>query len=171
MSAKDVDPQLTRRQAENCRAAIKVSTLIRRLQDNAAGTLECEKCGEPMVIRSGRRGKFMACSAYPKCKNTISVDENLKPVRPQTTDIACEKCSSPMVVKYGRRGAFLACSAYPKCRNAKPLPDDMKEQPEETDKPCPECGKKLLIRSGRRGKFMACTGYPQCKYTESVKEA
>jgi DNA topoisomerase-1 len=122
----------------------------------------CDKCGASMVIRKGKRGQFMACSAFPKCKNTISVDENLKPLKPKTTGIKCEKCSAEMVIKYGRRGGFLACSGYPKCRNAKPLPDELREKPEETDKPCPECGKKLLVRWGGRGVFGACSGYRLC---------
>ena len=29
----------------------------------------CEKCGRPMVIKSGRYGKFVACSGFPECRN------------------------------------------------------------------------------------------------------
>ncbi len=34
----------------------------------------CEKCGGKMVIRMGRFGKFLACSNFPKCKNTKNLD-------------------------------------------------------------------------------------------------
>ena len=34
----------------------------------------CEKCGKPMVLREGRRGPFLACTGYPKCKNAKDVD-------------------------------------------------------------------------------------------------
>ena len=29
----------------------------------------CEKCGRPMVIKSGRYGKFVACPGFPECRN------------------------------------------------------------------------------------------------------
>jgi len=71
---------------------------------------KCVKCGSPMVIRNGRFGKFMACSNFPKCKNTVSLDK---------TDEVCEKCGKPMIVKSGRRGKFIACSGYPECKNTR----------------------------------------------------
>ena len=37
--------------------------------------IDCEKCGKPMVIRSGRRGKFIACSGFPRCRNTKPLPE------------------------------------------------------------------------------------------------
>src|SRR5262249_10338858 len=50
----------------------------------------CEKCGQPMVIKWGRRGEFLACRGYPECKNTrnFTRDEqgNIRPVEPETTD-------------------------------------------------------------------------------------
>ncbi len=88
----------------------------------------CEKCGKPMVIRDGKRGRFMACSGWPKCKNTFSVDAEGKPIKPRLTDVACDKCASKMIVRFSRRGPFLGCSAYPKCRGTKQLPPEMKEQ-------------------------------------------
>ena len=75
---------------------------------------KCEKCGAPMVIREGRFGRFLACSAYPKCKNTKQIDENgnikekAEPVVVES-DVICEKCGARMVVKTSARGKFLAC--------------------------------------------------------------
>ena len=67
---------------------------------------KCEKCGTPMVLRDGRRGPFLACTGYPKCKNIKDVDANGNPIQPVETGINCEKCGSPMIVKKGRaRGA------------------------------------------------------------------
>ena len=90
---------------------------------------KCEKCGSPMVIRTGRHGRFMACSAYPKCRNTRNVEQPAetdgKPAAapaPQTTGEKCEKCGKPMAVRRSKRGMFLGCTGYPKCRNAKPMP-------------------------------------------------
>ncbi|HND56042.1 MAG TPA: topoisomerase DNA-binding C4 zinc finger domain-containing protein, partial [Pirellulaceae bacterium] len=92
----------------------------------------CDKCGSPMVIRTGRRGRFIACSAFPKCKNSFSVDENNKPIRPIVTDISCEKFKEgKMVVRFSKRGPFLGCSRYPKCRGTQQLPKDLPEDIQE----------------------------------------
>src|SRR5438045_7230216 len=39
--------------------------------------IDCEECGKPMIIRTGRRGRFLGCSGYPKCKNTAEVPAKL----------------------------------------------------------------------------------------------
>ena len=80
----------------------------------------CPECTAPMVIRWGRRGKFLACTAYPNCKNIIGLDrEGNKVIRPDPvmTDKKCHKCGSAMLLRVGKRGPFLACSGFPKCRN------------------------------------------------------
>jgi len=78
----------------------------------------CDKCGSPMVIRSGRNGRFLACSAYPKCRNT----RPLPGEEPPTTDERCELCGRPMAVRRGRFGPFLGCTGYPECKGIKRLP-------------------------------------------------
>ncbi len=124
---------------------------------------KCEKCGAPMVIREGRFGRFLACSAYPKCKNTKQIDENgnikekAEPVVVES-DVICEKCGARMVVKTSARGKFLACPNYPKCRNTKELED------EEKLPDCPVCGKPLKKINYYRGAFYGCSGYPDCKF-------
>jgi len=82
-----------------------------------------------MVIRTGRRGRFLACSAYPKCRNTRNVEASSDAGAPpaarpaaELTGEKCEKCGKPMAVRHGKRGPFLGCTGYPACRNAKPLP-------------------------------------------------
>src|SRR5205807_2843986 len=44
---------------------------------NLATDIDCDECGKPMVIRQGRRGPFLGCSGYPKCKNTGEVPAKL----------------------------------------------------------------------------------------------
>ena len=80
---------------------------------------KCSECGAAMVIRTGRHGRFMACSAFPKCKQTKSLEP--QPEVPEDLK-ACETCGKPMAVRRSRRGMFLGCTGYPKCRNTKPLP-------------------------------------------------
>lgn len=88
---------------------------------------KCDKCGEPMVIKHGRYGKFLGCSAYPKCKNLQPLE------KPKDTGIPCPDCGKgTFLEKKSRRGKiFYSCSQYPKCKKAlwnKPI-----------DKPCPKC--------------------------------
>jgi len=80
---------------------------------------KCDICGAQMMLCSGRYGKFLSCSNWPKCQNKISLDRlgNKKIV--EKTDETCPKCGSIMLKRTGRRGVFLACSAYPKCRFVK----------------------------------------------------
>ena len=117
--------------------------------------MKCDKCGAPMVIKWGRNGRFLACSAYPECKNA-------KPLpgeeRQSQTDEKCEKCGSPMVIKNGRFGRFMACSAYPKCKNTKPITLGIS---------CPRegCGGELMEKQTRGRKiFYGCSRYPKCDY-------
>lgn len=126
---------------------------------------KCEKCGADMVIRDGRFGKFLACSAYPKCKNTKQLDENgnikVKVEAPvEESDVICEKCGAKMIVKQGAYGKFLACPNYPKCRNIKDYEKEEIKLP-----PCPVCGKPLRKINYHRGVFFGCSGYPECKFS------
>ncbi len=94
--------------------------------------IECDKCGAPMVIKTGRYGQFLSCSAYPDCKNpkefTMGEDGKIiikeKKVPEIRQDITCEKCGKPMVLRQSRRGQFLGCSGYPKCRTTMNLDKD-----------------------------------------------
>jgi len=123
----------------------------------------CPKCGEELLMRSGRYGNFIACSGFPKCKYTEQIDEDGNVVEKPADEISeekCEKCGSDMVIKNGRNGKFLACSAYPKCKNTKSL--DAEEKVSEV--PCPKCQGKLLWRTSRRGAFWGCENYPKCDF-------
>jgi DNA topoisomerase-1 len=129
-------------------------------------TLACEKCGQPMVIKWGRRGEFLACSGYPGCKNTKNFvredDGTIRPVEPETTNEVCEKCGRPMQVRFGRYGKFLGCSGYPECSNMQPL-----HKPVPTGVKCLlGCGEgELMERRSRRGKiFYSCSRYPACQF-------
>jgi DNA topoisomerase-1 len=82
----------------------------------------CDKCGSPMVIRTGRRGRFMACSGYPKCKNTRPLPEEEAALAKAAAEEKCELCGRPMTPRRGRYGPFLGCTGYPECKGIKKLP-------------------------------------------------
>jgi DNA topoisomerase-1 len=145
--------------------------------------IKCEKCGEPMIIKSGKNGEFLACSAYPKCKSTRNFTRDatgaVVPEKKEATGIQCEKCGSEMVIKSSRRGPFLACSGYPKCRNAmsfvrdesgKIIPKPRAESQIKVDEKCDKCGAPMAIKGSRRGSFLACTAYPKCKNAKPLPE-
>jgi len=80
----------------------------------------CPKCGKQLVARTGRRGPFLACPGYPKCRYAKSLGGPAAGL--PEIDQKCEKCGRPMIAKWGRRGPFVACTGYPDCKNAKPFP-------------------------------------------------
>lgn len=114
----------------------------------------CSVCGAPMVIKSGRFGKYLACTNYPQCNNRRSLKEKAEP---KPTDQICEKCGAVMLEREGKFGKYLACSNYPQCKNTKSIA--------ETVAKCPYCGKDVQKKLTRGGKiFFGCTGYPDCNF-------
>ncbi|MDA3793033.1 MAG: type I DNA topoisomerase [Elusimicrobia bacterium] len=133
---------------------------------------KCPDCGQELVIKWSKFGKFMACSGFPDCKKTFDIDKDNKIIKEKKTDYKCPKCSSEMIIKKGRYGKFLACSAYPKCKNVITLDKEgeIVKIPLGWEK-CPDCGKNTLIKKGYRGLFLACSGYPKCKFTMNYEKA
>ncbi len=123
----------------------------------------CPKCGEELLLRSGRFGNFIACSGFPQCKYTEQIDDegNAVEVKAEISDEKCDKCGKNMVVKNGRNGKFLACSGYPECKNTKSMQN---EESKSSETPCPNCGGKLLWKQSKRGAFWGCENYPKCTF-------
>jgi len=132
----------------------------------------CEKCGQPMLIRESRFGRYMSCKGYPNCKNKISLDASGKKIVPEVTDKTCATCGKPLVKRFGRRGPFLACSAYPDCKTTYSIDKEgnliMRPPPVMTDIKCEKCSKPMLLRVGKRGPFLACSGFPRCRNLKKV---
>ncbi|MCX5849177.1 MAG: type I DNA topoisomerase, partial [Deltaproteobacteria bacterium] len=158
----------------------KAKTEMKNLKQEETPTdLICEKCNSPMVIKWGKNGRFLCCSNYPKCKNTMNFthDENGKVthVETKTTKIKCNKCGKNMIVKEGRFGQFLACSGYPECKNTMTAAknengDIIAQETPTTDEVCELCGKPMAIKRGRYGQFLGCTGYPECKNIKKLSK-
>ena len=84
----------------------------------------CELCGKPMIIKWGRRGKFLSCSDFPKCKFAKSI----------TTGVKCpqEGCDGELIERRSKRGEFYGCTKFPNCKyTARTLPKDKEEEHEE----------------------------------------
>jgi DNA topoisomerase-1 len=130
----------------------------------------CDKCGSPMVIKAGKFGLFLACSAYPECENTREL-EVPEPNGDGEIEETCENCGRPMAVKRGRFGQFLACTGYPECKTTRKLIATKQglaaAKPDQIlDEKCPKCGSNLVLKHGRYGEFTACSNYPTCKYVK-----
>jgi DNA topoisomerase-1 len=110
----------------------------------------CDKCGSPMVIKRGRYGGFLACSAYPECKNTQSLNSN---GNGKTIGVTCPQkgCTGDIVERTSKRGKiFYGCSRFPDCTFAtwdKPV-----------DRECPVCGAKFLVEktTKKQGTYLTC---------------
>ncbi|WP_028575888.1 type I DNA topoisomerase [Desulfonatronovibrio hydrogenovorans] len=129
--------------------------------------IKCEKCGQIMLIRFGRNGAFLACSAYPDCKSTANFTRDdsgkikvleAEPVIREKVG-TCPDCQGDLVLKKARTGSrFIACDNYPQCKYTAPF---------STDIPCPveDCPGEMVEKGSRRGKvFYGCNQYPKCDY-------
>ena len=94
----------------------------------------CEKCGRPMVIKSGRYGKFVACSGFPECRNAHPLVKD--------TGGLCPLCGGHMLVRKSAKGRiYYGCGNYPQCNFMtwdEPVPEK-----------CPQCGATLFKKKGQ----------------------
>jgi len=137
--------------------ASKISKVIKPKEIKTS--FKCEKCGKDMVIRWSKGVPFLACSGYPECKNTRSLNNNENGSTKKTLDKKCPQCGAQLVVRNGKRGEFIACSNYPKCKFTQSITAQVK---------CPQCGGDILKKQTKKGRtFWACANYPKCKFTLS----
>lgn len=154
----------------------KTQSVSRKDVTHEAMDEDCPKCGSQLAIRLGKRGRFVGCSAYPKCDYTRNLDGesattngNGAAAATATTpelvpDRVCPECGASLQIRQGPYSKFIGCSNYPKCKFNEPL-----EKPADTGLECPVCHQSNLIkRKTRYGTFFyACANYPKCKYAIS----
>ncbi|MFA5308147.1 MAG: type I DNA topoisomerase [Dehalococcoidales bacterium] len=118
-----------------------------KLPDELTGEM-CPKCGKPLVVKTGRFGKFAACSGYPGCKYTQSFQLKV--------GAKCPDCGKDLIQRVNKkRRTFYGCSGYPDCKfitNFKPIAQ-----------PCPQCQGLLTLH----GKQAWCT---KCEYKGKAPE-
>ena len=154
---------------------------------DAPDNIKCPKCGEKMIIKLSRGGKFYSCSKYPDCDGALMLDgTELK--GPVETGEMCPLCGLPAVAlakEGGKRkkdmggklvikerrdgtGSFISCSRYPKCKFIKS--DEAEEAKKRTGVICPTCKVgDISERRGRFGIFYSCSNYPDCKFAIKAK--
>ena len=133
-------------------------TIEKREIDNTK-VKDCIKCGKPMVKKDGRFGTFLACTGYPECKHTESLNGGRGS---RDIGIKCPESDCPGSIverRSKRKKIFYGCSKYPDCTFAswdKPV-----------GQPCPDCGSKYLIEkeTKKEGEFLKCPNR-ECRFKE-----
>ncbi|QIZ07433.1 type I DNA topoisomerase [Priestia megaterium] len=118
------------------------------IKDEPAGE-DCENCGNPMVFKMGRYGKFMACSNFPDCRNTKPIVKEI--------GVTCPNCKEGQIIerKSKKKRLFYGCTQYPECEFIswdKPLPRE-----------CPKCEGLLVEKKLKKGVQVQCVN---CDYKE-----
>jgi len=126
---------------------------IKPVSKETATDKKCKKCDQPMVIKTGRFGKFLACSAYPDCKET----------EPITLGVSCPEpgCKGDLTQKQSRRGkVFYSCTRYPDCKFA------LWDRP--VAQACPQCKAPFLVEKYDRSKgAQVCCRDKTCGFVAS----
>lgn len=122
------------------------------IQDEVSDEV-CEKCGNPMVYKLGRFGKFLACSGFPDCRNTKPIIKNI--------GVTCPKCHEGHIVeRRSKKGRiFFGCDRYPDC--------DFVSWDRPVGRDCPNCGKMLIQKNTKMGPVVQCT---ECGYKEEPRD-
>ncbi|MDD3852896.1 MAG: type I DNA topoisomerase [Syntrophomonadaceae bacterium] len=134
----------------------KARDLIEKIEvkDEEAGK-DCPQCGKPLLIKYGRFGKFLACSGFPECRYTGSINEE--------AGVDCPFCSSPVAVlktKKGRR--FYGCTRYPDC--------NFRSWNKPTGEKCPVCGEAMVEKADKgNGAEVICQN-TECKHRKETRE-
>jgi DNA topoisomerase I len=109
----------------------------------------CQNCGKPMAVKSGRRGKFLACTGYPGCKTTM----------PYAIGINCPRCKTGELVerRTGRGLTFYSCNNYPECKFS------LFERPYQAE--CETCHTQhYFVGQGPKKRYVAGERLPDCPY-------
>jgi len=94
-----------------------------KLKGYEGPTLECDKCGSQMQLKTGRFGKYFGCT-NSECKNTRKLLKSGEAAPPKVdpivmADLRCEKVDDHYVLRDGAAGLFLAASQFPKNRETR----------------------------------------------------
>ena len=132
---------------------------VSRTIESYKGTLDektdllCEKCGQPLLKKLGRFGFFLACSAFPECRNTKSI-----PLA------KCPKCTGDVVARKtkGRGKEFYGCTNYPEC--------DFISHFKPVNQNCPKCGFFMVEKYDKKnGAHKVCIN-SECDYLHSAED-
>lgn len=128
----------------------KAQDLIEKVEikDEEAGK-DCIKCGRPMLIKYGRFGKFIACSGFPECRHTESLNEE--------AGVNCPFCGGAVVSLRSKKGRkYFGCKNYPECK--------FRSWNKPTGEKCPVCGDAIVEKLNKHKDVEYVCQNPECKY-------
>lgn len=109
-----------------------------RIKGYEGPSIQCDKCGSEMQLKTGRFGKFFGCT-NASCKNTRKLLKNGEAAPPKMDavkmpELKCEKVDDTYVLRDGASGLFLAASQFPKNRETRaPLVRELLPHKDEID--------------------------------------
>ena len=111
----------------------KAFSKMEKVSPEETGEL-CPECHNPLVIRKGKYGEFVACSDYPNCKYIK------KEAKQENVIIDCPNCNGKIIERHTKKGKiFYGCSNFPKCKTAYwDIP---------TGEKCPKCSEMLVSKN------------------------
>jgi len=119
--------------------------------------ISCDKCGKPMVIKTGRYGEFLSCTGYPTCKNA----------KPVPLGVPCPKCGGDIIeIRPKKRGgrSFFGCTNY----SSETIKCDFKLWQKPLKEACPDCGSPFLVMGGTKANPMIACPNKECGYKRPV---
>jgi DNA topoisomerase-1 len=120
--------------------------------------IACDKCGKPMVIKTGRYGEFISCTGYPTCKNA----------KPVPLGVPCPKCGGDIFeIRTKKRGGrpFYGCSNY----SNEAIKCDFKLWQKPIKEPCPLCASPFLVQGGNKNRPLIVCANKECGYKRAVE--
>jgi DNA topoisomerase-1 len=147
--------------------------------------VSCDKCGRAMVIRKSRRGPFLSCSGFPRCRNAKPLDKlhELKAVEAQRGSASPEAvderesgavsgptrrqrgAAEPPAGRNGLDPAGPPPPGFAWTRTGRPVVENLPEGALH----CPQCGEVMDLKRGRFGPFYSCTGFPRCRFVANLR--
>ena len=109
-----------------------------RIKGYDGPTIECDRCGAQMQLKSGRFGKYFGCTNV-ECKNTRKLLRDGRPAPPKADpipmpELPCSGADDHFVLRDGAAGIFLAASKFPRHRETRaPLVRELKPHANELD--------------------------------------
>ena len=130
----------------------KAQDLIEKVEikDEEAGK-DCIKCGRPMFIKYGRFGKFIACSGFPECRHTESLNEE--------AGVGCPFCGGAVVALKSKKGRkYYGCKNYPEC--------NFRSWNKPTGDKCSVCGDAIVEKLNKNKEVELICQNPECKHRQ-----
>ena len=133
----------------------KAQDLIEKVEikDESAGK-DCPQCGQPMYIKYGRFGKFIACSGFPECRHTESLNEE--------AGVNCPLCGGAVIALKSKKGRrYYGCKNYPQC--------NFRSWNKPTGEKCPVCGDAMVEKINKNKEVEAVCQNQECKHRQETE--